>query len=168
MRTQVERKVVVVHDSCRPDSGAFIELISTDGKGLQLLFWSPQDSQVQPTFNVGNTSYLVPDVDSETRERFVLPSEAGEARTAAQLVSERLEDEQLRSREYITIAAHPEAGETPYARPGFMLSKTPQHTERHAPLYGQDIDYVLRDVLGMSDSDVQALEDAHVTARQPL
>ncbi len=93
---------------------------------------------------------------------------AGVPAGAAQLVSELLEDEQFRSRDYISIVSHPEAGDTPYARPAFTFSKTPQQTDRHAPLYGQDIDYVLRDMLGMSDAEVQALEEAHVTARQPL
>ena len=93
---------------------------------------------------------------------------AGVPAGAAQLVSELLEDEQLKSRAYATIVSHPEAGETPYARPAFALSRTGTYAQRHAPLYGQDIDYVLGDVLGMSDSDVQALEDAHVTARRPL
>ena len=93
---------------------------------------------------------------------------AGVPAGAAQLVSELLEDQQLRSRDYVTIVSHPEAGETAYARPAFTLSKSDTHTERHAPLYGQDIDYVLRELLGFSEVEVRALEDAHVTARQPL
>jgi benzylsuccinate CoA-transferase BbsF subunit len=93
---------------------------------------------------------------------------AGVAASAAQLVSELLADPQLRDREYITIVRHPEAGDTPYARAAFTLSKTPAHTGRPAPLYGQDIDYVLGDVLGLSAAEIRALEDAHVTSRQPL
>lgn len=92
----------------------------------------------------------------------------GVAAGAAQLVSELLTDPQLRDREYISVAHHPEAGDAPYARAAFTLSKTPTHAERHAPLYGQDIDYVLRDLLGLSVAEVMALEDAHVTSRQPL
>ncbi len=93
---------------------------------------------------------------------------AGVPAGAAQLVTELLDDPQLRAREYVTFVPHPEAGETPYARPAFTLSKTPTHTERHAPLYGQDIDYVLCDLLGLSAQNVDALEAAGVTARQPL
>lgn len=93
---------------------------------------------------------------------------AGVPAGAAQLVSELMDDEQLRSREYVSIVSHPEAGDTPYSRPAFTLSKTPSRTERHAPVYGQDIDYVLRELLGLSETGAQALEDSHVTARQPL
>ena len=87
---------------------------------------------------------------------------------AAQLITELLDDPHLRARDYMTIVPHPEAGDTPYARPAFTLSKTPTHAERHAPLYGQDTDYVLRALLGLSADDVAALESAGVTARQPL
>ena len=93
---------------------------------------------------------------------------AGVPAGPAQLITELLDDPQLRAREYVTIVPHPEAGDTPYARPAFTLSQTPTHTERHAPLYGQDTDYVLRDLLGLSAEDVAALEAAGVTARQPL
>jgi crotonobetainyl-CoA:carnitine CoA-transferase CaiB-like acyl-CoA transferase len=103
------------------------------------------------------------------------PHEAAELFQAAgvpagpvQLVTELLDDPQLRAREYVTIVPHPEAGATPYARPAFTLSKTPTHTERHAPLYGQDTDYVLRELLGLSAEEVAALEAAGVTARSPL
>lgn len=92
---------------------------------------------------------------------------AGVPAGAVQLVSELLTDPQLKARDYVTVVPHPEAGDTPYARPAFTLSKTPTHTERHAPLYGQDIDHVLRDLLGLSSEDVAALEAAGVTARQP-
>jgi crotonobetainyl-CoA:carnitine CoA-transferase CaiB-like acyl-CoA transferase len=87
---------------------------------------------------------------------------------AVQLVSELLTDPQLTARGYITIVRHPEAGDTPYARPAFTLSQTPLQTERHAPLYGQDIDYVLRELLMFSAAEVEELEAALVTARRPL
>lgn len=93
---------------------------------------------------------------------------AGVPAGAAQLVSELMYDEQLQSRAYISIVSHPEAGATPYARPAFTLSKTRLNIKRHAPVYGQDIDYVLRELLGLSETEVRALEDSHVTARQPL
>ncbi len=92
---------------------------------------------------------------------------AGVPAGAAQLVTELLDDPQLRARDYVTIVPHPEAGDTLYARPAFTLSKTPTHTELHAPLYGQDTDYVLRELLGLSVGEVAALEAAGVTARQP-
>ena len=92
---------------------------------------------------------------------------AGVPAGAAQLIKELLDDPQLRARDYVTVVPHPEAGDTPYGRPAFTLSQTPTHTERHAPLYGQDTDYVLRDLLGLSAEEVAALEGAGVTARKP-
>jgi crotonobetainyl-CoA:carnitine CoA-transferase CaiB-like acyl-CoA transferase len=93
---------------------------------------------------------------------------AGVAAGALQLVSELFADAQLKARRYVSVVRHPEAGDTPYPRAAFTLSKTPAHTERHAPLYAQDVDYVLRDLLGMSEAGVRTLIDAHVTARAPL
>ncbi len=93
---------------------------------------------------------------------------AGIPAGAAQLVTELLHDPQLNARQYVTIVPHPEAGDTAYARPAFALSNTPTYTESHAPLYGQDIDYVLRDLLGLNTDEVAALEATGVTARQPL
>ena len=54
-----------------------------------------------------------------------------------------------------------------YARGVHDVRHAMPRSERHAPLYGQDTDYVLRDLLGYSADEVRALEDAHVTARQP-
>ena len=93
---------------------------------------------------------------------------AGVAAGAAQLVSELLTDPQLQDRQYISVEHHPEAGDTPYARAAFTLSKTPSRATRHAPLYGQDIEHVLRDLLGMNAAVIQSLFDAHVTAHAPL
>ena len=93
---------------------------------------------------------------------------AGVAAGAAQLASELFADPQLRHREYISVAHHPEAGDTPYGRAAFTLSKTPAHANQHAPLYGQDIEHVLRDLLGMNAADIQSLFDEHVTAHAPL
>jgi benzylsuccinate CoA-transferase BbsF subunit len=108
------------------------------------------------------TRQYAPDFAADTLQNGGVP--AG----AVQLVTELLGDVQFRSRNYAAIVLHPEAGDTIYSRPAFTLSKTPTPAERHAPLYGQDIDYVLGELLGMSANDVAGLEAAGVTARQPL
>jgi benzylsuccinate CoA-transferase BbsF subunit len=92
---------------------------------------------------------------------------AGVPASAAALISELFEDTQLKSREFVRMVEHPEAGLLPHTRAAFTMSDSDARTERHAPLYGQDTDYVLRDQLGYSPDEVRELEDTHVTARQP-
>jgi crotonobetainyl-CoA:carnitine CoA-transferase CaiB-like acyl-CoA transferase len=62
---------------------------------------------------------------------------------------------------------HPEAGAIPHTRAGFTLSRTSVHIERHAPVFGQDNEYVLRELLGLGDDEVAALRSDNVVRDEP-
>jgi benzylsuccinate CoA-transferase BbsF subunit len=62
-------------------------------------------------------------------------------------------DPQMAARGHYRRVVHAEAGETRYDGPPFVLSECPIEL-RPAPLLGEHNDYVLRDLLGLSDSEI--------------
>jgi crotonobetainyl-CoA:carnitine CoA-transferase CaiB-like acyl-CoA transferase len=54
---------------------------------------------------------------------------------------------------------HPVAGEKLYPGVPFKMSETPGYIHRPAPCLGADTEHVLKDVLGMSDAGIKALEE---------
>ena len=74
------------------------------------------------------------------------------------------EDAQLRHRQHFTWLEHPEMG--PYATDytEFTLSETPGRLDRPAPLLGQDTEYALREIVGLSADEYQSLADAGALA----
>jgi crotonobetainyl-CoA:carnitine CoA-transferase CaiB-like acyl-CoA transferase len=72
---------------------------------------------------------------------------AGIAAAVARTVGEVFDDPRLRARDFIQFLEHPEAGRYPHARAAFSLSKTPARTERHAPLFAEEGQAVLEEIL---------------------
>ena len=70
------------------------------------------------------------------------------------------EDGHLRERGFIGVHEHPRQGQIHL--PGIVasLSKTPGKIVRHAPLLGQDNDYVFRDLLGLTEEEIERLAAA--------
>ena len=70
------------------------------------------------------------------------------------------EDAQLQHRNHFTWLDHPEMG--PYATDytESHLSATPGRLDRPAPLLGQDTEYALREIVGLSEVEYRALEEA--------
>ncbi|TCJ21963.1 CoA transferase [Microbacterium sp. PI-1] len=68
----------------------------------------------------------------------------------------------LRARGAFTMLHHPVMGDTVYTAPTPRLSRTPGQLTTPAPLLGQHTDAVLRDVLGMAASEIDALRTAGV------
>ncbi len=68
------------------------------------------------------------------------------------------EDPQLKHRAHFQYLDHPEIG--PYAteRSEFTLSRTPGSLDRAAPLLGQDTEYVLTEIIGLSADEYQSLQ----------
>ena len=68
------------------------------------------------------------------------------------------EDPQLKHRGHFQYLDHPEIG--PYAteRSEFTLSRTPGSLDRPAPLLGQDTEYVLTELIGLSADEYQSLK----------
>ncbi|UCC61106.1 MAG: CoA transferase, partial [Dehalococcoidia bacterium] len=68
-----------------------------------------------------------------------------------------VKDAQLNHRGTHVILNHPEVGEHIYAQPPYRLSKTHPELTMPAPCIGQHNEYVLKEILGMSDDEVADL-----------
>jgi len=66
-------------------------------------------------------------------------------------------DPQLNHRGTHVILKHPEIGPHIYEAPPYRFSKTPHELTMPAPCLGQHNEYVLKDILGMSDDEVAEL-----------
>lgn len=67
-------------------------------------------------------------------------------------------DPHLNSRSIFTYLDHPEVGKKQHVGIPWQLSKTSLSVRRPAPLFGQDTEYVLRDILGYSAEQVTAFK----------
>jgi crotonobetainyl-CoA:carnitine CoA-transferase CaiB-like acyl-CoA transferase len=71
-----------------------------------------------------------------------------------------LDDPQLQHRGYYSVLDHGEVGPVLYDGTGSILSDTPAVQRSAAPCLGEHTDQVLRDLLGLSDSEITAYRDA--------
>ena len=78
---------------------------------------------------------------------------AGVAESGEDLVA----DPQLNHRGTHTVLEHPEIGPHIYQPPPYRFSKTPHELTMPAPCMGQHNEYMLKEVLGMSDDEVAEL-----------
>jgi crotonobetainyl-CoA:carnitine CoA-transferase CaiB-like acyl-CoA transferase len=67
-------------------------------------------------------------------------------------------DEHLRARGFFEPVAHPIAGVTDLEGPHWRMSVTPPHVRLPAPTFAQHNHYVFGTLLGLSDSEIAALE----------
>jgi crotonobetainyl-CoA:carnitine CoA-transferase CaiB-like acyl-CoA transferase len=81
---------------------------------------------------------------------------------------ELLADPHVRARHGFAYVDVPNAGAAPYPRAAFLLDRTPVPIEKPAAGFGADNGYVFRDLLGLSDADLAALERDRVTASVPI
>ena len=79
---------------------------------------------------------------------------AGPVQDAADVL---LRDPQLQARGHWVYLDHPEMGRTVYNALPARLSRTPGYPHRPAPLLGQHTDEVLRDLLALTPSEIDAL-----------
>ena len=79
-------------------------------------------------------------------------------------VSERLFDEHLLAREGFVWVENPTLGREPVYGQAIRLSETPGYVRTPAPMLGQHSAEVLREILGMSDAEIEALDEAGVLA----
>lgn len=69
------------------------------------------------------------------------------------------EDPQLQHRGHFQYLQHAEIGCYATERSEFELSRTPGKLERPAPLIGEHTEYVLKQLIGLSDAEYQSLKD---------
>jgi crotonobetainyl-CoA:carnitine CoA-transferase CaiB-like acyl-CoA transferase len=69
-----------------------------------------------------------------------------------------VEDAHLQARGFLTPVAHPRAGN--FLVPGnpVRMSEAPGRARRHAPLLGQDNEYVFRELLGLPEGEIAEIE----------
>ena len=84
---------------------------------------------------------------------------AGIPAGAVMTEADALEDAHLDERGFFREHTHPEAGTYRHLRAAWTASRTPYQTPRHAPLLGQDNEYVYKDILGFSDADYRRFEE---------
>ena len=83
--------------------------------------------------------------------------EAGVAAGMVESGEDLVADPQLNHRGTHVILEHPEIGPHIYQPPPYKLSKTPPQLTMPAPCLGQHNEYVLKEILGMSDDEVADL-----------
>ena len=74
--------------------------------------------------------------------------------------SELLRDRHLDHRRYWQSIEHPETGTQQHVGRLWRASDTPHPGARHAPMLGQDNEYVYREILGFSDEEYRAFAEA--------
>lgn len=89
---------------------------------------------------------------------------AGVPASVAESNRDLFEDPQLKARGHVRYLQHRELGRVPHSGPPFKLSKTPD-AQFAAPCMGEHSEYVLTDILGMSEEEVNKaiIEEAITT-----
>jgi crotonobetainyl-CoA:carnitine CoA-transferase CaiB-like acyl-CoA transferase len=80
--------------------------------------------------------------------------EAGVAAGAVGSGEDLVADPQLNHRHTHVVLEHPEIGPHIYQAPPYRFSKTPHKLTMPAPCLGQHNEYVLKEILGMSDDEI--------------
>lgn len=102
------------------------------------------------------------------REVEVACQAAGVPASAVLNALELLEDEHVRARDGFNYVDVPDVGPTPYPRVAFTLSGTPVPIAKAAPGFGEDNDYVYRELLGLSQEEIAALYASQVITSEPI
>lgn len=71
-------------------------------------------------------------------------------------------DPQLAHRGHLVKVPHPLHGTATVEGPRYLLSANPGRVDRAAPVFGQDNEYVLTELLGYSQEEFQAMTDEGV------
>ena len=77
------------------------------------------------------------------------------------------EDPHYQARDFIQELNLPEAGPMRTVRPGYVLSKSPA-VLKAGPGFGEHNDYVLRQLLGFSEYEIQHMEQVQAISREPI
>ena len=82
-------------------------------------------------------------------------------------IPELLRDEHMRARGFWEPVSHAVAGTWDMEGVTWRMSRTPGHVRVPPPMYGEHNDWVLRDLLGLRDEEIDELEREGVTSREP-
>ena len=76
-------------------------------------------------------------------------------------------DNHLREREAYQLVKEPQAGPILYPRFGWLYSRLPNHWGEPAPRFGEHNAFVLREILGLPEQEIQDLKGSGVIRDQP-
>ena len=112
-------------------------------------------------------------VSAWTRERphrdaAALLQEAGVPAMPVLTIPELVADPHLAARAFWEEVTHREAGTWKMDGPAWRFDRSPLHVRLPAPCFGEHNDFVLRDLLGLSNEEVAALEREGVVSSEPL
>jgi len=93
---------------------------------------------------------------------------AGVSAAPVLTIPELVVDPHLRERGFWEEQTHREAGTWTMDGPAWRFDLTPAHIRLPAPCFAEHNDYVLRELLGLSEDEVVELEREGVTAREPV
>ncbi len=82
-------------------------------------------------------------------------------------IRDLMANEHLRARGFWESVTHAAAGTWDMEGVTWRMSRTPGHVRVPPPMFGEHNDWVLRDLLGLTDAEIAALDAQHVTAREP-
>jgi len=121
--------------------------------------WTKEERFATPSDRWRNIDQLDPLVEEWTKEHSAeevmkLLQEAGIAAGVVQDAADLSRDPQLKARDFFVETEHPTLGKMSFDGSPIKLSDTPAQFQRAAPLLGQDNDYVYRELLGMSESEI--------------
>jgi crotonobetainyl-CoA:carnitine CoA-transferase CaiB-like acyl-CoA transferase len=100
---------------------------------------------------------------SASQEPFALAERLATSGVPASVVNwstDLLDDPQLQHREYYSVLDHGEVGPILYDGTGSILSATPSVQRLAAPCLGEHTDYVLRELLCLTESEIARYRDA--------
>ena len=73
-----------------------------------------------------------------------------------------LKNPHVEARGFLVELEHPEVGKKRHMGIPWKMSRTPCEVRRPAPCLGQDTDYVLEEILGLSQEEVSSLREREV------
>jgi crotonobetainyl-CoA:carnitine CoA-transferase CaiB-like acyl-CoA transferase len=85
--------------------------------------------------------------------------ECGLAAYPVVTIAKLFSDPQLGARRHWRVRRHPEIGDQTYCLPGFDLKEAPGDIVSAAPCLGADNDFVFRELVGVSEAEMQAYTD---------
>ncbi len=107
--------------------------------------------------------------DQPPHQLMALLQAAGVPAGVVQRAQDLFDDPQLKEREHFRWLRHSVIGEHAYHAPAYRLSKTPNHLYKAAPALGEDNEYVYKEILGYSDSEVaEMMVDGTITTEADL
>jgi crotonobetainyl-CoA:carnitine CoA-transferase CaiB-like acyl-CoA transferase len=92
---------------------------------------------------------------------------AGVPATPVLTIQDVFEDEHLRARAFFEAVSHAVAGEWEVEGPHWRMSESPGHVRLPPPSFGEHNTYVFRDLLGLTEAEVSALESEGICGSVP-